>query len=118
MDKAIVTAAADTIVKDFDWGQLTWYTSGAQANTETMTIGRCVIRPGCENPAHGHPNCEEVLHVLQGEIVHTAEGQEDMRMGVGDTISIPPHIRHNARNVGTDDAVLFICFSSPDRRAE
>ena len=119
MDRIIYQDASENDVKTFDWGELTWYASREKGNQEDMTIGRCVIKPGCSNPRHSHPNCSEVLVVAQGRISHTAEkGEGQVEMGPGDTISVPPHIAHNATNIGDEDAVLFIAFSSADREAE
>ena len=100
------------------WGQLTWFASGKQGNSKTMTVGRCVIHPGQANPLHSHPNCEEVLHVLAGRISHTLDGSHEVEMGPGDTICVPPHMVHHARNIGSQNAVLAICFSSPDRQTK
>lgn len=41
-----------------------------------MTAGKCVLKPGAENPLHKHPNCSEVLVVLQGIIEHVSEDME------------------------------------------
>ena len=101
---------------EFDWGKLFWYASGKLGNSAHMTVGRCVISPGGENPGHHHPDCEEVLHVLSGRILHYAQGSEPFEMGPGDTITLPADLSHYAKNVGEEDAVLMIAFSSPDRR--
>jgi quercetin dioxygenase-like cupin family protein len=98
-----------------DWGRLVWMVSGKLGNSTTMTLGRCYIEPGKENPRHYHPNCDEVLHVLQGTIDHSFD-DETVRMNAGDTISIPQGVFHNARNVGTDVAIFVISFSTPDRQ--
>jgi quercetin dioxygenase-like cupin family protein len=84
-------------------------------NAGELTVGRCEIRPGCANPRHRHPNCEEVLHVLQGRIAHTAEGGSEVELLPGDSISIPAGVAHNARNLGGETAVLTISFSSANR---
>lgn len=98
-----------------DCGELTWFVSKEIGNSDSMTVGRSVIRPGQANPQHYHPNCEEVLHVLQGTILHTLN-DDKAEMRAGDTISIPANAIHNAKNIGEDNAVLFICFSSADRQ--
>ena len=36
-------------------------------------------------------------------------------MGEGDTVTVPPDVWHQATNIGPDEAVLFITFSSADR---
>jgi quercetin dioxygenase-like cupin family protein len=108
--------AAELTRTDFDWGHLTWFASGPNGNSDHQTVGRCVIKPGCANPRHYHPNCEEVLHVLAGTIEHDIKGHPSVTMHPGDTITIETGVRHQAHNVGPDDAVLMISFSSPDRQ--
>lgn len=117
MEGAKVLRAGEAEAAEFDWGKLFWYASGKLGNSEHMTFGKCVIKPGCENPGHRHPNCEEVLHVLSGRILHHVEGSEPFEMGPGDTIALPADLSHYARNTGGEDAVLMIAFSSPDRQA-
>jgi len=117
VDTARVLSANDSLTVEYDWGCLTWYASGGLGNSDEMTLGRCIIRPGQENPPHTHPNCEEVLHLIAGRLAHTADDQV-LYLEPGDTITIPRHVRHNARNVGTTDAVMFIAFSSADRQMQ
>ncbi len=105
----------NAVAQDFDWGQLYWFANGQIGNSQSMTVGRCIIKPGCANPRHHHPNCEEVLQVMQGTIVHSFEDVE-FEMGPGDTIVIPPNVIHNARNVGSEDATMMIAFSSAERQ--
>jgi quercetin dioxygenase-like cupin family protein len=114
--KAIVVRSGENVVEEMEWGRLVWMVSGAQGSSTTMTVGRCYIAPGAANPRHYHPNCDEVLHVLQGLIEHSA-GDETVRMMAGDTISIPANVVHNATNVGEEEAVMVISFSSADRKA-
>jgi quercetin dioxygenase-like cupin family protein len=96
------------------WGSLVWKVSAAAGNSEALTVGRCRIDIGQENQRHYHPNCDEVLEVLAGSIVHTYEGDE-LIMEAGDVISVPARVAHNARNTGSQPADLLICFSSTNR---
>jgi len=115
IEDAVVVRAADNKVIEYPWGHLTWYVSRELKNSDTMTTGEAVIKPGEANPRHFHPNCDEVLHVLKGSILHTM-GDRSAEMQEGDTVSIPAGIRHNAKNIGTENAVLSISFSSADRQ--
>ena len=56
------------------------------------TIGQPLIGSGCENPLHSHPNCSEILVVVQGRIAHLIENGNEVEMTVGDTISLPPAV--------------------------
>ena len=100
--------------EEFEWGELTWYASAQLGNSKALTLGQCQIKVGHQNHRHYHPNCEEVLHVIQGKIVHTI-GDESIDMAAGDTIAIPANILHNARNVGDEVAIMTIVFSSAFR---
>ena len=114
-DKVTIVSAAQAEVMDFEWGQLTWFASAAQGNCKEMTVGRCILAPGCANPLHRHPNCTEVLVVQEGHIMHTIEEGKEIEMKAGDTITIPAHLPHRARNIGDTPAVLTIVFSSAQR---
>ncbi len=114
MNKAVILRACDAASVPLESGALTWFASRQLGNSDTMTVGCATLPPGGMSPRHFHPNCEEILHVLRGEIVHTMGGEE-ATMGPGDTITIPANLVHNARNTGGTDAVLLICFSSADR---
>jgi quercetin dioxygenase-like cupin family protein len=110
-----VARPIDNATEDHPWGRLVWMVSGALGNSQTMTVGKCFIRPGQANPPHHHPNCDEILHVLRGRIEHRVD-DEHAEMTAGDTISIPSGRIHNARNIGTGDAELMISFSSASRQ--
>lgn len=110
-----VARAADHTVEETDFGRLVWMVSGALGNSTTMTVGRCYIDVGKANPRHYHPNCDEVLHVLQGTIRHSC-GDEVVTMTAGDTISIPTGEVHNAENIGDEPVICVIAFSTPDRQ--
>ena len=107
-------ATGSAVVNEFEWGTLTWHYSRDLGNSETMTVGECLLNPGCSNPRHYHPNCAEVLRVEKGKIRH-AYGDQSFELNEGDMIHIPQYIRHNATNIGSTEAVMFICFSSADR---
>ena len=101
---------------EFDWGNLTWFAGRSSGNSTEMTIGRCILKPGQSNPRHYHPNCTEILVVIEGRIAHTGAGGLKAELGKGDTVTIPANIWHQATNIGEVEAVLFIAFSSADRQ--
>jgi quercetin dioxygenase-like cupin family protein len=60
-----------------------------------------------------------VLIVMQGTVRHTVDEQgTDQVMKVGDCVTVPVGLKHHAKNIGTDDAILFIAFSSANRQVQ
>ena len=115
MPKAIIRKAGEATILPQPWGQLTWYANGDMGNSHELTVGKCVISPGMANPKHMHPNCSEVLVVIEGAIDHAIEDGKTARMEAGETITIPPNLYHNAKNVSEQDALLFITYTSANR---
>ena len=108
---------AEHVIEPQAWGRLEWYVSAEIGNSETMTVGKCILSPGGANGRHWHPNCDEILTVLKGRIINSWD-DEEFEMNVGDVISIPSGVVHNARNVGDEEAELSIAFSSAYRKTE
>jgi quercetin dioxygenase-like cupin family protein len=96
------------------WGRLSWRASRSLGNSAHMTLGRCVIDPGQENPLHLHPNCEEIVEVLTGSVVHRV-GEHRVVLHPGDLLTVPAGMPHNARNQANEPAELLIVFSTADR---
>lgn len=118
MEKPHFLAAADIQIDKFPWGELRWFCGSRLGNSRDMTVGQCLLKPGCANARHAHPNCSEVLVVLQGKIRHTYIDGESIEMNVGDTITVPAGFSHQAVNIGETDAVLLIAFSTADRKTD
>ena len=91
-----------------------WLFSGAVTPGARQTLGSVVIQPGQSNPLHAHPNCEETLYLVSGELDHTIEGAV-FRLKPGDAIRIPAAARHNARAVGQEPATMVVFYNVPDR---
>jgi quercetin dioxygenase-like cupin family protein/type 1 glutamine amidotransferase len=114
--RRLLLPRADALVQPQPWGKLEWFASRELGNSTFMTVGIATINPGKENPVHRHPNCDEILHVLQGQIMNRV-GDKEYEMHAGDTVTIPEGTPHNARNIGNDDAVMSIVYNTPDRIA-
>jgi quercetin dioxygenase-like cupin family protein/type 1 glutamine amidotransferase len=112
--KLVLLPRVEALVEPQPWGKLEWFASRELGNSTSMTVGVATISVGNENPLHRHPNCDEILHVIQGHIMNRV-GDKEYEMQAGDTVTIPEGTWHNARNIGSEDAVLSISYSSPDR---
>ncbi|MEU7918797.1 cupin domain-containing protein [Micromonospora zamorensis] len=58
---------------------------------------------------HFHPG-EEIICVLQGSLEYTLEGQSPMVCNVGDALTVPYGVHHQARNVGDGVAVELATY--------
>lgn len=88
----IVLKKASVRMEEFPWGRLEWHAGGALQNSGTLTLGRCILKPGCGNTPHIHPNCCEILRVESGRIAHRYGGRSvDMEPG--------RHHHHSRRGV-------------------
>ena len=101
-------------IESFEWGTLRWLCNDALSPGAQQTLGICHIRPGCQNPVHYHPNCEEVLYVQSGTGIHSFNG-EMVPLKAGSTMRIPAGVRHNLHNTGSEPIVCLIAFSSGRR---
>ena len=97
----------------FPWGKLEWY-ARKSLNGTVITLGFCHINPKMENAMHSHPNCDEVLYVIEGSITHRLNGEE-ITMNAGDSLLIPQGAVHNAFNTGNKEVILSIAFTTGNR---
>lgn len=72
------------------------------------------MSPGGENGMHHHPDCEECIYVLSGDIEHTVDGRA-IRQSAGDFLAVPVGVQHGTKNIGNSQAELMIAFSSGNR---
>jgi quercetin dioxygenase-like cupin family protein len=101
--------------ESYPGGEIHWLASRKASGAGELTVGFTVIEVGACNPCHRHPNCEEVLYVLAGEIRHHISGTPDVHLTAGDCITIPRDRVHQAFNVGDQPAELLVSFSSAER---
>lgn len=112
-----VIRGSEAPVEHTPWGSLQWMV-GRNLPQYGMTVGRVTFKPGQSNPAHAHPNCDEILYVLSGEIEHTVPGGGSVRLNPGDCIVLDRKKGHRATNVGATDATVLVLFNSSERQVE
>lgn len=98
-----------------DFGSVQWAVREGDPPGAETTIGLAVFGAGKSNAEHVHPNCEEVVYVLDGEVTHTLGGQSTV-LRAGDLIVVPRGVPHRLLNESSADVRAYIVFSSPDRQ--
>ena len=61
---------------------------------------RCWVQPGAGVPPHVHPGLTETFEVLDGEVTFL-KGKEEVTLKAGESVVIPPGVRHRFRNATT-----------------
>jgi quercetin dioxygenase-like cupin family protein len=115
MCDAHVTAVDREEVLEFEWGRIRWLVNGANVRGVNITVGWVEIEPGMKNPLHLHPNSEEVLVLLEGELDHSI-GDELHRLTPGSAIVVPSNTPHDGRNVGDTTARMLVSYPTGDRQ--
>lgn len=100
-----------------DFGSVEWAVRAGHPEGAEQTIGLATFDAGKSNVEHIHPNCEEVVFVLDGEVEHTL-GDQRVTLRAGDLIVVPRGVPHRLINTGDAPARACVVFSSPDRRFE
>ena len=100
-----------------DFGSVQWAVRAGDPDGAEQTAGLAVFDAGKGNVEHVHPNCEEIVYVLAGEVEHTL-GEQSARLRAGDLIVVPRGVAHRLVNHGAAPARAYIVFSSPDRQFE
>lgn len=114
MSEAQLIREPDAKREKHSWGELHWYCGHDQGKSDDMTFARCRVLPDCNTHEHYHPDCEEIVHVINGIVRHHMAGERDfLEMTPGDTLVVPPNAEHQIENVGEEEADLVIVWSSP-----
>ncbi len=98
-----------------DFGSVHWASHEGDPPGAEMTVGVAIFDAGKSNAEHIHPNCEEVVYVLDGEVEHTL-GDQKTTLRAGDLIVVPRDVPHRLINRTSAPVRAYIVFSSPDRQ--
>ena len=115
MDATNLLTHLDSVPREtFPWGALQWLCNAERMPGALLTLGVCDLERGQGNPRHYHPNCEEVLLVLEGDGRHQIE-DDWLELRAGSMIRIPTGTRHKLVNTGRTKLRCVIAFSSGTR---
>lgn len=98
-----------------DFGSVHWVVRAGDPAGAEQTVGLAVFDPGKSNIEHAHPDSEEIVFVLEGEVEHTL-GAQRITLRAGDLIVVPRGAPHRLLNEGATPVRAYIVFSSPERR--
>lgn len=102
---------AEAYARSEDWGRINSLAGVAVGNALGVTLGRVLIKPGCNDPMHAHDNCEEVIYVVSGVLGYHI-GAETVILHEGDTLVVPAGVFHNGKNLGGAPAEIIVAYSA------
>lgn len=87
-----------------------WLVRREIAETQGLQLCRAVLPPGEGHPFHTHPELEEIIYVLEGEVEQWVE-EAFRRLLPGEVAHIPRGRVHATFNAGPGDAVILAILS-------
>lgn len=110
MNKSPFITAADAIQEDFKGRTNYWMCRPEITNAKDLQIVRAVLPPGEGHDFHHHPELEEAIYVLEGEVEQWVN-QEKKILKPGEVAHILPGVIHASFNAGSEDAIILAILS-------
>ena len=110
MSKKVFITEADAIKEDYKGRTNYWMCRPEICPTEDIQICRAVIPPGEGHNFHTHPELEESIYVLEGEIEQWVL-REKQTLKPGELAHIPKGVVHATFNASDKDALILAILS-------
>lgn len=98
--------SGDVEREDLDWGTLGWLSRPPSTGARQLTVIDVDLLPGKGHDFHKHPDQEEVIFVVNGEVEQWLESSKQI-LKPGDSVFIPKDMVHASFNVGDKPAKLL-----------
>jgi quercetin dioxygenase-like cupin family protein len=103
-------------MESLDWGRLGWLSRPAATGAKQLTVIDVELDPGQGHNFHKHPDQEELLYVVEGQIEQWIE-KNKQDLGPADSAFVPADTVHASFNTGSKPARLLAILgpcSGPD----
>jgi quercetin dioxygenase-like cupin family protein len=105
--------AGDVEREQLDWGELGWISRPSMTGGTDIVVIEVTLKPGKGHNFHKHPNQEEVITVVSGEIEQWLEAEKQL-LKPGDSIFIDANVVHASFNVSSQPAKLMVVLGPCD----
>ena len=105
------TDSSEARCEQVPWGTLAWFSSPDSTGTKNLVVVEVRFDPDRVHNFHKHPNQEEVIYVLEGEIEQWV-GTEKRRLRAGDSAFIGKNEVHASFNV-SDRVAKILAILGP-----
>lgn len=93
------------------FGELGWISRPASTNAKQLVVIEGSLAPGFGHNFHKHPEQEEVLYVIEGEVEQWLE-QNKRVLKPGDSVFIPADVVHALFNI-SDKPIKVLAILAP-----
>ena len=90
-------SAAETEIQQLPGQVNHWYFKDGLGDSENLVFVRACIQTGSGHPFHTHPEMDEIIYVLRGEMEQWIE-KEKRILQPGDSLFIPRGVVHGCYN--------------------
>jgi quercetin dioxygenase-like cupin family protein len=98
---------AEDIVREYpEWGVLGWASRPQDTGSECLVVIEVTLAPGQSHDFHRHPNQEEILYVIDGQVEQWLEDRKAF-IKKGDVAFVPKNTVHASFNDSTSEAKLL-----------
>jgi quercetin dioxygenase-like cupin family protein len=92
--------------EELPWGSLAWFSSPVASNAKDLVVLEVTLSPGGGHNFHRHPNQEEVIYVIEGEIEQWVD-HDKRTLQPGDSAFIGKDVVHASFNLSELNAKLL-----------
>ena len=105
------TDSSEARCEQVPWGTLAWFSSPDSTGTTNLVVVEVRFDPDSGHNFHRHPNQEEVIYVVEGEIEQWV-GTEKRTLAAGDSAFIGKNEVHASFNV-SDRVARILAILGP-----
>ena len=96
------------------WGAMCWLVEDQLVPSADISVARMTINAEAISPTHRHPNCNETIVLLSGNVTCIVDDQEYL-IKAGDVVFVPTGSAHAIRNETNQAAVAMLAYSAGAR---
>jgi len=102
---------ADNAVREqLDWGSLAWCSRPETTGAKDLVVIEVTLAPGGGHAFHKHPEQEEVIYVIEGEVEQWCD-REKRALKPGDCVFLDGNTVHASFNRSSRDCKLLAILS-------
>lgn len=92
--------------EELDWGALAWFSSPASSGSDKLVVIEVLLNPGCGHNFHKHPQQDESIYVIEGEVEQWIDRERRM-LKPGDSAFIAAGAVHASFNLSSSRAKIL-----------